>query len=283
MVQPELDNTIQLGRIMKAQHIFWIALFSVATFLANAQDVLPSLLDNTIQQLPERARNLESIVEMRSTSLSRIDSFSKLEKVVASSWKQDLPNISVFAENEAGKTLYFKAAQALPRHDYIQFMTTATLLAADHSISVQQFKWGLFPGAKHLREMWIENPADEALIELARQARPLFTDDEATKSFCDKVISGSIINDNIGKDEKSLSEAPTVSQKPSAEVQRPNRRLSESPEAGMTMPNERTHDSSVVGSLMQRIDKGGSLTFVGIIGIIIAAILIWRWKSKSTP
>ncbi len=35
-------------------------------------------------------------------------------------------------------------------------------------------------------------------------------------------------------------------------------------------------------TIKQRIGKGEIITFVGIIGIIIAGILIWRWKSKST-
>lgn len=73
---------------------------------------------------------------------------------------------------------------------------------------------------------------------------------------------------------------PYMGQTPPAEVQRPDRRPSESSADGTRMPNERTPDSSMVGSLVQRIGKGMSLTFAGIIGIFIVAILIWRQKSK---
>ena len=66
-----------------------------------------------------------------------------------------------------------------------------------------------------------------------------------------------------------------------AEPQRPLRRPSESAFEVTSKPNEKKPDSSAVGSLVQRIGKGGSLTFAGIIGIIIAAILISFWKSKS--
>jgi hypothetical protein len=66
-----------------------------------------------------------------------------------------------------------------------------------------------------------------------------------------------------------------------AEPQRPHRRPSESAVEVTSKPNEKNPDSSAVGSLVQRIGKGGSLTFAGIIGIFIIAILIWRKKSKS--
>ncbi len=73
---------------------------------------------------------------------------------------------------------------------------------------------------------------------------------------------------------------PYVGKTPPAEAQRPDRRPSDSSADGKRMPNERTSDSSTVGSLVQRIGKGGSLTLAGIIGIFIIAILIWRQKSK---
>lgn len=75
---------------------------------------------------------------------------------------------------------------------------------------------------------------------------------------------------------------PYEGKTPSAELRRPDRRPSGSPTGGTRVPDERSPDSLAVGSSVQRTGKGGGLTFVGIIGIIIAAILIWRWKSKST-
>jgi len=73
---------------------------------------------------------------------------------------------------------------------------------------------------------------------------------------------------------------PYMGKTPPAEVHRLERRSSVSSADETRMPNERTPDSSTVGSLVQRIGKGGILTFAGIIGIVIIAILIWRQKSK---
>lgn len=76
---------------------------------------------------------------------------------------------------------------------------------------------------------------------------------------------------------------PYQGKTPPAESQRPDRRPSESRAVETPIPNEKIPDSSTVGLLVQKIGKGESLTIAGIIGIIIAAILIWRWKSKSAP
>jgi len=75
---------------------------------------------------------------------------------------------------------------------------------------------------------------------------------------------------------------PYQGKTPPAESQRPDRRPSESPAEITSKPNKINPDSSAIGSLVQRIGKGESLTFAGIIGMIVAAILIWRWKSKPT-
>ena len=73
---------------------------------------------------------------------------------------------------------------------------------------------------------------------------------------------------------------PYIGKIPPSQVHRVDRRSSLPSDDGTRMPKERTPDSSTVGSLVQRIGKGGSLTFAGIIGIFIIAILIWRQKSK---
>lgn len=76
---------------------------------------------------------------------------------------------------------------------------------------------------------------------------------------------------------------PYQGKAPPAESQRPDRRPSEFRALETPIPNEKISDSSTLGLLVQKIGKGESLTIAGIIGIIIAAILIWRWKSKSAP
>lgn len=87
----------------------------------------------------------------------------------------------------------------------------------------------------------------------------------------------------IDRDTSRLLEItkPYQGKTPPADSQRPDRRPSESQAVETPIPNEKIPDSSIVGLLVQKIGKGKSLTIAGIIGIIIAAILIWRWKSKS--
>lgn len=58
------------------------------------------------------------------------------------------------ATNETQKAICFKAAQILPREEYIAFVTAASEHVASGSISKQQFKWALFPSETHLRNKW---------------------------------------------------------------------------------------------------------------------------------
>jgi hypothetical protein len=66
----------------------------------------------------------------------------------------------------------------------------------------------------------------------------------------------------------------------SAEKERLDRRSFPSKTSLPSDPN--IPDASADRSLEKGIVVGRMLTFVGIIGTIIAVILIWRWKSKST-
>jgi hypothetical protein len=88
----------------------------------------------------------------------------------------------------------------------------------------------------------------------------------------------------IDRDAVKINELakPFVGKTPPAEVQRPDRRPSRSTADAIRLPSEPTPNPSAVESLGQRIGKGGILAFAGTIGIIIAVILIWRCKSKST-
>jgi hypothetical protein len=71
--------------------------------------------------------------------------------------------------------------------------------------------------------------------------------------------------------------------KPSTEKERPDRRLSESPANRTKTTNKEASHPSTIGSLAERVGKSWGLWLTGICGIIISAILIWRWKSKSSP
>lgn len=75
---------------------------------------------------------------------------------------------------------------------------------------------------------------------------------------------------------------PYQGKTPPPESQRPDRRSSESPVEATSKPYEKNPGSSTIGSFMQSVGKSGNLTFAAIIGMIVVAILIWRWKSKST-
>lgn len=267
---------------MKKPLLFLIIKFIVSSSVCVGSDTF-ELLSKTENALPERARYLGAIAERRSSSMARkIESFDLLQQNFKKTWVEDLRSIDTVAPSDNTKAIFFKAAQILPRKDYIDFLMMTCQFVENGKISKQQLKWGLFPAEKHLREMWIENPPSAPLKDLAHQASLIFADDKNMKGFLDKVVSGQVAIDSIGKDEKSLSATPTASKKPPAEVQRSDRQLSESPAAGTPMPNERTFDSSAAGSFVQKIGEGRILTFVGIIGIIIAGILIWRWNSKST-
>jgi hypothetical protein len=70
--------------------------------------------------------------------------------------------------------------------------------------------------------------------------------------------------------------------KPSTENDRPDRRPT-SPDERTTPSNTIPPHASATGSFSQKIGVGWIPTFAGIIGIIIATILIWRWKSRPTP
>ena len=130
--------------------------------------------------------------------------------------------------------------------------------------------------------MWIEHPPSDSLKDLAHRASSIFAEDKGIKDFLEKVISGQVAIDSIGKDEKAQSATPLAFQKPPTEVKKSDGNASEFLSTGTLIPHERTLDSSATGSFMQKIGEGRILTFALIIGIIISIILIWRWKSKST-
>jgi hypothetical protein len=65
----------------------------------------------------------------------------------------------------------------------------------------------------------------------------------------------------------------------SAVKERPDRRTSELADGGME--TKKSSDPSAFGSLVQRVGESWGLWLTGICGILIATILVWRWK--STP
>ncbi len=183
-------------------------------------------LAKTESAIPENYRDSASIVEMRS-SLEKVESFTQLQSILNTSWRTNLPQINEFAANDTQKALYFKAAQILPREEYIAFMTAASDQAASGAISKQQFKWALFPSQKNLREMWTEDPPSESLQQLARKAKIILGDDAGQFKFFDHVLSGKVASDNRPPEEpklekkltaKGATSAPTATPSTSAKV-----------------------------------------------------------------
>lgn len=256
----------------------------IVTSLVSAGSDTFELLSKTENALPERVRYLGAIAERRASSMAqKIESFDLLQQGFKKTWAEDLNSIETVAPSDNTKAIFFKAAQILSQEDYRNFLMATCPLVESGKISKEQLKWGLFPGEKHLREMWIENPPSSSLKDLAYQASLIFADDEGMKVFLDRVFSGQLGIDSVGKDEKSLSATPLAYQKRPAEAQRPERRPLESPVVGTPLPNERILDSSAAGSFVHKIGGVRILTFVGIIGFIIMIALIWRLKSKFIP
>ena len=254
----------------------------VASLVCVGSDTF-ELLSKTENALPERARHLDAIAERRASSMAKkIESFNLLQQNFKKTWAVDLNSIETVAPSDNTKAIFFKAAQILSREDYIDFLMVTCRFVEGGKISKQQLKWGLFPAEKHLREMWIENPPSLSLKELAHRAGLILANDDGMKRFLDGVISGEVAIDNIGKDENSLSATPIASETRPSDTQRPDRRPSDTPDDVTRLSIAKTPNSSIVRSFVQRIDEGSSLKFAGIIGIIIAAILIWRQKSKRS-
>lgn len=253
----------------------------IVTHLACAGSDTFELLSKTENAFPEHSRYLGAIAERRSSSMAKkIESFDLLQKNFKKTWKEDLNSIETVAPSDNTKAIFFKAAQILSREDYRNFLMATCPLVESGKISKQQLKWGLFPAEKHLREMWIENPPSSSLKDLACQASLIFADDEGMKVFLDRVFSGQLGIDSVGRDEKSLSATPLAYQKRPTEAQRPERRPLESPVVGTPLPNKKNLDSSVARSFVHKIGGVKILTFTGIIGVIIMIALIWRSKSK---
>jgi len=252
--------------------IYTFASVILSSLSVTAQDsnMIRDMLTKTESRIPENYRDPLSIVEMRS-SLDKVESFVQMQGILKSSWKTSLPLINELAANDTQKALYFKAAQILPREEYIAFVTAASEQAATGTISKQQFKWALFPGQKHLREMWTEDPPDESLQQLARRAKEVLGDDAGPSNFFDHVLSGKVASDNRSPEQTSpleneaegrastpttipIASAPTTISSASAPT--PVRKASSALQAE---PPKSTPWSWIVGAILLLTVAGGVL------------------------
>lgn len=167
-----------------------------------------------------------------------------------------MASISEIAESANSKALYFKAAQTLPREDYLRFMLMAADQVGPNGISKQQFKWGLFPSAKHLREMWLEDPPGELLKDLARRASREFADDPKLLEFFDGLESGEVLAE--AKKFKERYYGPSADSRP---------------------PRSGTHDGQAEKS-SEEIEQGGRFAKIlwMVIGISMVALVFFLFR-----
>lgn len=173
-----------------------LVLFTLTCHLASAATVdqtarAAELIRTTKDAISEKYRDPALIVEMRS-SLKKIEAFGALQTAFSTSWKETLSAIGTVAPDDPSIAIYFKAAEVLPKREYVGFMLAAADGVTSGKISVQQFKWGLFPSEKHLRDMWNEDGLPPAIFDLARKAKTLLADEPETVQFFEGFLAGKV-------------------------------------------------------------------------------------------
>jgi len=214
--------------------------------------MIREILAKAESSIPENYRDPASIVEMRS-SLEKVETFTQLQGILKNSWRTSLPHINELAANDTQKSIYFKAAQILPREEFIAFVSAASDQVASKAISKQQFKWALFPSQKHLREMWTEDPPSESLQQLAQRAKMILGDDAGQSKFFDHVLSGKVASDNRPPEQTSPSE-----------------NAAEIPASGPTAaPPSTSTNATPQSSLVVQVEQSRTALWPWIIGAIL--------------
>lgn len=190
---------------------FFSVILTSLPVMAQDSKMIRDALAKTERSIPENYRDPLSVVEKRLSSWEKVEAFTEIQSALENSWRTNLPKINEFATNDTQKALFFKAAQILPRKEYIEFMIAASDQVASEAVSKQQFKWALFPGQKHLREMWTEAPPSESLKQLARKAKMIFSEDTSQANFFDHVLSGKVAADNRKPEQTSSSDSASKS------------------------------------------------------------------------
>ena len=108
------------------------------------------------------------------------------------------------APNDNAKTIYYKAAQVLDRDTYLKLITITFDRMAAKELHPLQFKWIVFPYAKNLRTIWVEDPPSDELKNVASRVREVMADDSGTVRFMNDVIRGDVaaINRDFHPDEE---------------------------------------------------------------------------------
>ncbi len=165
--------------------VVWIS----ATCLASGSDTLDLIL-KTEKSIPQPERHSESIVEMPAYNLAKIDSFDKIQKNFSENWRNDLKDLETVAPSENAKVIFLKAAEILPRKQYIEFLMESCELVDRKVLSKQQLKWALFPSDERLSGLWTDKAPSESLKELSIRLKQVYLDEPELLQFFDNVLSG---------------------------------------------------------------------------------------------
>lgn len=129
-----------------------------------------------------------SVIESRN-GLEKYEEFRVIQKHIKAHKEECLSCFEGAAQDPVDMALFFKAAEVLPREEYISFVTASADLAESGAISKQQYKWALWPFSKHLRDLWAEDPVSEPLRQLALRAKTVMAEDASFCAFLDRILS----------------------------------------------------------------------------------------------
>ena len=110
--------------------------------------------------------------------LDECGAYLKLQNITKKSWKKIISDIEFVAPTENAKTIFIQSAQSLKREEYIEFLLKLADKTKQGIVSHQQFKWALFPHAKHLRNMWSDDQDYARLPELVQKVKKVFANDK---------------------------------------------------------------------------------------------------------
>lgn len=172
--------------------ILFLFTFSFILLNANADTNVSDLLQSNLEAFPKRYRIPAAIVEKSFSNIRDNPDYLELEKHVRKNWPDDLKNLNTIAPSEVLITLYLKAAQGMPRDEYVKFGLALVPLVEEGAVPLQQFNWFLLPNSKQLREIWVDYPLDQNRETLAKEASKIFVDDEIKRQFFEDAISGEV-------------------------------------------------------------------------------------------
>jgi hypothetical protein len=230
------------------------------------------IFESYFEDFPDSQRIPAMTVERPFFKIRENPDFLALENHVLNNWRNDLANLGEVAPSEGALTLYFKAAQVMPREEYVRFLLALVPYVVEGSVPHQQFYWCLSPTSKQLRDIWVDYPLDKDRESLAKAAVGIFTEDKSKQQFFEDVISGAVAKRHADFEKDYYGEAPSA-------VREHNR-----PEK-TELTNSLKHDGSRDNNTANTIDPKKTLhlqwLIVGIASLGILALIFKVWKGKA--